>query len=164
MNSAGSHATPSRKLVDHLRRSDIFRDYQKAFNETTGLPLALRALETLDLPLHGVKNENPFCALMATTNKSCAACLELQKRVEVEAALEPKTLKCFAGLCDSAVPVRVGENVIAFLQTGQNLLHQPTKEQFTRTTTQLLKYGAEIDVKQLEEAFFQTRVLERRQY
>ena len=164
MNSAGSHATPSRKLVDHLRRSDIFRDYQKAFNETTGLPLALRALETLDLPLHGVKNENPFCALMATTNKSCAACLELQKRVEVEAALEPKTLKCFAGLCDSAVPVRVGENVIAFLQTGQILLHQPTKEQFTRTTTQLLKYGAEIDVKQLEEAFFQTRVLERRQY
>jgi len=164
MNSAGNHATPSRKLVDHLRRSDIFRDYQKAFNETTGLPLALRALETLDLPLHGVKNENPFCALMATTNKSCAACLELQKRVEVEARLEPKTLKCFAGLCDSAVPVRVGENVIAFLQTGQILLHKPTKEQFTRTTTQLLKYGAEIDVKQLEEAFFQTRVLEKRQY
>ncbi len=164
MNSAGNHATPSRKLVDHLRRSDIFRDYQKAFNETTGLPLALRALETLDLPLHGVKNENPFCALMATTNKSCAACLELQKRVEVEAQLEPKTLKCFAGLCDSAVPVRVGENVIAFLQTGQILLHRPTKEQFTRTTAQLLKYGADIDVKQLEEAFFQTRVLERRQY
>jgi len=164
MNSAGNHATPSRKLVDHLRRSDIFRDYQRAFNETTGLPLALRALETLDLPLHGVKNENPFCALMATTNKSCAACLELQKRVEVEAQLEPKTLKCFAGLCDSAVPVRVGENVIAFLQTGQILLHEPTKEQFTRTTAQLLRYGAEIDVKQLEEAFFQTRVLERRQY
>ena len=164
MNSAGNHATPSRKLVDHLRRSDIFRDYQKAFNETTGLPLALRALETLDLPLHGVKNENPFCSLMATTNKSCAACLELQKRVEIEAKLEPKTLKCFAGLCDSAVPVRVGENVIAFLQTGQILLHKPTKEQFTRTTTQLLKYGAEIDVKQLEEAFFQTRVLEKRQY
>jgi YesN/AraC family two-component response regulator len=124
----------------------------------------LRALETLDLPLHGVKNENPFCALMATTNKSCAACLELQKRVEVEARLEPKTLKCFAGLCDSAVPVRVGENVIAFLQTGQVLLHRPTKKQFTRTTNQLLKYGAEIDVKRLEEAFFQTRVLERRQY
>jgi AraC-like DNA-binding protein/ligand-binding sensor protein len=164
MNSAGNHATPSRKLVDHLRRSDIFRDYQKAFNETTGLPLALRALETLDLPLHGVKNENPFCALMVTKNKTCAACLELQKRVEVEAALEPKTLKCFAGLCDSAVPVRVGENVIAFLQTGQILLHAPTKEQFTRATAQLLKYGAEIDVKQLEEAFFQTRVLEKRQY
>jgi AraC-like DNA-binding protein/ligand-binding sensor protein len=164
MNRAGKPTSPSRQLVEHLRRSDIFRDYQKAFNETTGLPLALRALDTLDLPLHGVKNENPFCALMATTNKSCAACLELQKRVEVEAQLEPKTLKCFAGLCDSAVPVRVGENVIAFLQTGQILLHQPTKEQFTRTTAQLLKYGSEIDVKQLEEAYFQTRVLERRQY
>ena len=36
--------------------------------------------------------------------------------------MEPKTLKCFAGLCDSAVPVRVGENLVAFLQTGQILL------------------------------------------
>ncbi|HVT72565.1 MAG TPA: PocR ligand-binding domain-containing protein [Lacunisphaera sp.] len=164
MNSAGSHATPSRKLVEHLKKSDIFRDYQRAFNETTGLPLALRALDTLDLPLHGAKNENPFCALMAASNKSCAACLEFQKRVEVEAQLEPKTLRCFAGLCDSAVPVRVGENVVAFLQTGQVLMHAPNKEQFTKLTAQLLKFGAEVDVTQLEEAYFQTRVLEKRQY
>jgi len=164
MNSAGNHATPSRKLVDHLRRSDIFRDYQRAFNETTGLPLALRALETLDLPLHGVKNENPFCALMATTNKSCAACLELQKRVEVEAQLEPKTLKCFAGLCDSAVPVRVGDNLVAFLQTGQILLHQPNKREFTKLTRELIGYGVATDLKRLEEAYFQTRVLKKKQY
>ena len=48
--------------------------------------------------------------------------------------LEPKTLKCFAGLCDSAVPVRVGENLVAFLQIGQVLLHTPTKAEFARTT------------------------------
>ena len=130
----------------------------------TGLPLALRAIDSLVLPLHGKKHENPFCALMATTNKSCSACLELQRRVEQEARLEPKTLKCFAGLCDSSVPIRVGENVIAFLQTGQVLLHQPTKAQFTRTTRELVKFGAEVDVKRLEEAYFQSRVLERKQY
>jgi AraC-like DNA-binding protein/ligand-binding sensor protein len=154
----------SRQWVQHLKESQIFRDYEKAFEETTGLPLALRAVGTLDLPLRGKRNENPFCILMAASNKSCSACLELQRRVEQEARLEPKTLKCFAGLCDTAVPVRVGENVIAFLQTGQVVLHPPTRAQFNRTTRELLKYGVEVDVKRLEEAYFQMRVLDRRQY
>lgn len=155
---------PARQLVQHLKESQIFRDYEKAFTETTGLPLALRAVNSLEMPLHGKHNEAPFCALMATTNKSCSACLELQRRVEQEARLEPKTLKCFAGLCDSAVPIRVGENVIAFLQTGQVLLHQPNENEFKKTTRELLKFGAAVDVKRLEEAYFQTRVLERKQY
>ncbi len=155
---------PARVLVQHLKDSQIFRDYERAFAETTGLPLALRSVDSLELPLHGAKNEAPFCALMATANKSCSACLELQRRVEQEARLQPKTLKCFAGLCDSAVPIRVGENVIAFLQTGQVLLHQPNKHQFKRTTRELVKFGAEVDVKRLEEAYFQTRVLEKKQY
>ena len=34
---------------------------------------------------------------MAKSNHSCAACLQLQRRVEEEAQIEPKTLKCFAG-------------------------------------------------------------------
>jgi AraC-like DNA-binding protein len=116
------------------------------------------------LPHHGDSKENPFCALMAQTNHSCAACLQLQRKVEEQAKLKPKTLKCFAGLCDSAVPVRVGENLIGFLQTGQILLHTPEKKEFTKTTQQLVKWGVEVDLKRLEEAYFQTRVLTRKQY
>jgi AraC-like DNA-binding protein/ligand-binding sensor protein len=151
-------------MVAQLKRSQIFRDYEQAFRETTGLPFNLRAIEAFDLPFHDQPNENPFCALMGKSNKSCAACLQLQKKVEVEARLEPKTLKCFAGLCDSAVPVRVGENLVAFLQTGQVLLHTPTKEQFAKTTRELLKCGTEVDLKRLEEAYFQTRVIQKKQY
>jgi AraC-like DNA-binding protein/ligand-binding sensor protein len=162
--AAESSAQHSRALVAQLRRAQIFRDYEQAFRETTGLPLNLRPIEAFDLPHHGDPKENPFCALMARTNHSCAACLQLQKRVEQEARLEPKTLKCFAGLCDSAVPVRVGENLVAFLQTGQILLHQPTKAEFARTTRLILKWGGEVDLKKMEEAYFQTRVLSKRQY
>jgi AraC-like DNA-binding protein len=151
-------------MVDQLRQSRIYRDYEQAFRETTGLPINLRSIEAFDLPHHGDPKENPFCSLMAGSNRTCSACLQLQRKVEEEARLEAKTLKCFAGLCDSAVPVRVGENLIAFLQTGQILLHQPTQTQFRRTTRQLLKWGAHIDVRQLEEAFFQTRVVTKKQY
>ncbi|MBW8782632.1 MAG: PocR ligand-binding domain-containing protein [Verrucomicrobia bacterium] len=164
MSLSDSPAKRSRALVEQLKRSEIYRDYEQAFRDTTGLPLHLRELEAFDLPHHKDPNENPFCALMAKSNQSCSACLQLQKKVEEEARLEPKTLKCFAGLCDSAVPIRVGENLIAFLQTGQVLLHQPTKAQFAKATRELLKFGTDVDLKKLEEAFFQSRVVTKRQY
>ena len=157
-------AQQSRAIVAQLKRSQIFRDYEQAFRDTTGLPIALRPTEAFDLPHHGDPKENPFCALMAKANHSCAACLQLQRRVEEEAQIEPKTLKCFAGMCDSAVPVRVGDNLIAFLQTGQILLHTPGKAEFAKATRELVKFGAEVDVKLLEEAYFQTRVITRKQY
>jgi AraC-like DNA-binding protein len=164
MSNESTQVRQSRTVVAQLKRSQVFRDYEQAFRETTGLPINLRPVEAFDLPHHGDPKESPFCALMATSNHSCAACLQLQKKVEVEARLEPKTLKCFAGLCDSAVPVRVGDDLIAFLQTGQILLHAPTKADFARTTRELLKFGTEVDLKRLEEAYFQTRVVTRKQY
>jgi AraC-like DNA-binding protein/ligand-binding sensor protein len=154
----------SREFVDTLKRSRIYQDYEQAFRETTGLPINLRPLEAFDLPHHGDANENPFCALMAKTNQSCAACLQLQRRVEVEARMEPKTLKCFAGLCDSSVPVRVGENLVAFLQTGQVFLDKPDKRRFAAAAREILRFGTQVDLKSMEEAWFQGRVLERRQY
>ena len=157
-------ASQSRALVTRLRRAQIFRDYEAAFRGTTGLPISLRPVEAIDLPHHGDPCEAPFCALMAQTNHSCAACLQQQRRVEEEARLEPRTLRCFAGLCDSAVPVRVGEQVVAFLQTGQVLQQTPTKAAFNRAARQLLRHGVTADVKRLEEAYFQTRVVPRRHY
>ena len=158
------NAKHSRELVRQLHESEIFRDYEKAFRETTGLPINLRPIEAFNLPHHGDPQEAPFCALMAGTNQSCAACLQLQRKVEEEARLEPKTLKCFAGLCDSAVPVRVGENLVAFLQTGQILLHQPNKREFKKVARYLINWGVTADLKRLEEAYFQTRVLDKKQY
>ena len=154
----------SRDLVQRLRESQIFRDYEKAFRDTTGLPINLRPIEAFDLPHHGDPKEAPFCSLMAQSNQTCAACLQLQKRVEEEARLEPRTLKCFAGLCDSSVPVRVGENLVAFLQTGQVLLHRPNSREFKKVTREVINWGVQADLKRLEEAYFQTRVLDRKQY
>ena len=154
----------NRLLVEQLKRSRIYRDYEQAFRDATGLPINLRPAEFLDLPHRDDPNENPFCALMARHNQSCAACLQLQRKLETEARLETKTLKCFAGLCDSAVPIRVGDDVIAFLQTGQILLQKPTAARFGTAARHLLKFGVDTDLKRLEEAFYQTRVVSKKQY
>src|SRR6476660_1481221 len=61
---AGLSAQQSRTLVAQLKRSQVYRDYEQAFRETTGLPITLRPTEAFDLPHHGDPKEAPFCALM----------------------------------------------------------------------------------------------------
>ena len=117
----------AKDLVEKLSRTRIYQDYERAFNETTGLPLTLRPPDSLTAPLHGKKHENPFCSLMAKTNRTCAACLESQQLMMEKADREAATVVCFAGLCDTAVPVRLGDELMGFLQTGQIALKKPTR-------------------------------------
>lgn len=163
MQLSGDTRSP-RPLVELLRRSRIYRDYEKAFRETTGLPLSLRGAESFDLPHRGDPNENPLCTLMAGANHSCSGCLQLQQRLMDSAGTEPVTMQCFAGLSDSAVPVRVGENLVGFLQTGQIMLEQPSTAGLRRLTRQLLDFGLETDLKRFEAAYLRTRVVSRKHH
>jgi len=151
-------------VVDHLQRSEIFREYQRAFETTTGLPLALRPAGSFRSPLHDSKQVNPFCTLMAANNQACAACLRLQQRMETEATTEPRTLQCFAGFAESAIPVRVGEQLLGHLQTGQVLFQAPTKSGFKAISRQLTEWKSKVDLHKLEAAYFSTRVVAKKQY
>ena len=158
----------SQRALEILSASQMYRDYERAFTQGTGLPLRLQGPGLLHAVRYAKRQENPFCALMAASDRSCtpssAQGYALQCRLEEEAQFAPRTLKSFAGLCETAVPVRVGENVIAFLHTGQVLLQPPDKARFRQIAATLLKWGAEVDWKKLEEAYFHTRVITRKQY
>lgn len=151
-------------MVRRLTKSTVFADYRDAFQRATGLPLVLRSLEAFDRALDGGSEGNPFCALMAQSHTGCAACIDLQAKLAREGSTEPATLSCFAGLSDSVVPVRTGDQTMAYLQTGQILLHEPSSAEFNRTSRELLKMGAKVDLSRLEEAYFQTKVLSKDQY
>lgn len=154
-----------RSVISHLQKSELFRDYVKAYEATTGLPLALRPAGTFKSPIHDSKQVNPFCALMAANSASCAACLRLQQRIETDAAADTATFQCFAGLAESASPIRVGEQVIGHLQTGQVLFSRPTPSGFKKITRQLQEWGATgVDLRKLEAAYFASRVVARKQY
>lgn len=156
--------TRDESLTSKLTRSRVYRDYQDAFESATGLPLHLHEIGSSAAGLRNRPGANPFCLLMAKSNSACAACFALQQKVEQEAGMEPRSLHCFAGLCESAIPVRVGEKIIAFLQTGQILLHRPDKKQFSKVAEALIQFGTEIDLKKAEEAWFGTTVLKEPQY
>ena len=154
----------SREIVARLQKSSFYPAYESAFYGTTGLPLVLRSVGSFHSPLVDAKHANPFCRLMASNNQSCAACLCLQQDVEDASHREACTLECFAGLSESAVPIRIGEQVVAFLQTGQVLLHPPSASRFRRSLRRLEKLGAVVDPVALEKAYFATPVIAKVQY
>ena len=154
----------SKDLIETLTASKIYQDYERAFSDATGLPVTLRAVESWQLPLHGKKNENPFCAMMAEKSRSCAACLRLQQELADKAQHEAQTAVCELGLCDTAVPVRLGEKLIGFLQTGQIHRKKPTTAQFEKTARLVAEWGLDLDKDRLREAYFNTKVLSPKQY
>jgi AraC-like DNA-binding protein/ligand-binding sensor protein len=154
----------NRQLVEKLTRSAIYRDYVRAFSAVTGLPIALRGIEHWQPALRGAANENPFCALMARSNRVCAACLEVQRKLTQTVGDRSRTVTCFAGLSDSAVPIHVGDQLIGFLQTGQVLLRQPSKFRFDRAARKLVDWGVHVDLRKAREAYFHSRMLTKKQY
>lgn len=151
-------------VVTRLQESQIYRDYRDAFQMATGLPLVLRGVGAFQPPAQATKNIASFCALMGGANKTCVACLQLQAKVDQENPTEPTTNQCFAGLSESAVPIRLGDKVIAYLQTGQVMLRQPTKKGFSAAMAELEKWKLTVDTAQLQTAFFETRVLTTARY
>lgn len=153
-----------KSMIETLSASRIYQDYERAFSEATGLPLALLPVESWQLPQHGKKHENPFCAMMAEKSRSCAACLRLQQELAEKAQHGAQTLTCVFGLSDTAVPVRLGEKLIGFLQTGQIFRKKPTKTQFERIAGMVAEWGIEVDKERLREAYFDTKVISPRQH
>jgi AraC-like DNA-binding protein len=149
----------AKPLIQALADSKIYRDYERAFSEATGLPCGLRSVESWQLPHHGKKFENPFCELLSQTGPACGACLQVQQQLSETATHDPKTVTCQAGLSDTAVPVRMGEQLIGFLTTGQVFRKKPTEAQFKRTVRLLVAWGVPTPVGQLRKAYFDTRVM-----
>jgi AraC-like DNA-binding protein len=153
-----------RNLLEALVGSQIFADYHRAFTQATGLPVALRSAQSWQLAHHGRPNEGPFCALMAEKSRSCGACLAVLEKLSEAATPAPHTTVCHAGLSESAVPVRLGDRLIGFLQTGQVFCKAPSERQFQRTVNLLGKWGVELDRDTLRKAYFGTRIVSGKQY
>jgi AraC-like DNA-binding protein len=162
--NGNSNGNANRALVEALVSSKVYQDYERAFSETTGLPVGLRPVESWQLPHHGKRNENPFCQMMSEKSRACGACLQVQEILSQKATQEAQTVACAAGMSDTAVPVRLGDRLIGFLQTGQLFRKKPTQSQFDRTARLVTEWGLDVDQNKLKEAYFSTIVVSPKQH
>jgi YesN/AraC family two-component response regulator len=116
------------------------------------------------MPHHGKRNESPFCAVITEKSRACGSCLQVQEELLQSAVEEASTKTCPAGLCDTAVPVRLGDRLIGYLQTGQVFRKKPTRVQFEKTMKLVEDWGLGIDRNTLEQAYFATKVIPAKQH
>ncbi len=154
----------NRALVDALVNSKIYREYERAFGDLTGLPIALQPVETWQLPHHNKRNENPFCSLMSQKSRACAACLQTQEKLCHNAAEGAQTVTCPVGLSDSAVPVWMSDRLIGFLQIGQVFRKKPTATQFEKVVKLCKEWGVEANRETLKNAFFAGKVVSQKEH
>jgi AraC-like DNA-binding protein len=131
----------NKQLIDMLRRSRLFRDYESVFTKATGLPLALRPLDYWQLEHQGKKHENPFCALLAENPATLSVCLQAHQNMIDHTGVLPHTVTCPFGLTETAIPVKLGADIIGYLRIGQVLRHMPAKTDTAKVSHALKRCG-----------------------
>lgn len=127
-----------KRLIERLKASPFYQSCQNAFRDGTGLPLILQcAHDPAFNPCHTSKNQNAFCQQLNTTHGPCTQCVRDQHDLFSHSTEKAFTHTCFAGLKESAVPLRLGHSTIGFLRTGQVFTQQPSPEQFNATIAAL---------------------------
>jgi AraC-like DNA-binding protein len=136
-----NQSSANRQLIETLLRSRLFRDYETVFTKATGLALALRPLEYWQLEHQGKKNANPFCALLAEHPETLAVCLQSHEEMIRHTGTMPHTVTCPFGLTETAVPVKLGDQIIGFLRIGQVLRRSLSRADQAKLKRTLAKHG-----------------------
>jgi AraC-like DNA-binding protein len=125
-------------VIEAIQGSELYKEYERAFNEATGLPLALRPVESWQLPHHRQRKENPFCAMLAERSKACAACLQVQQRM--------------------------GNQLLGFLHTGQIFRSKPSAAQFDKLAQLFAQWGLQGETEKLKAAYLGSRVMNAKEH
>ncbi len=154
------------RVLRKLTESSLFQTYRTAFRLATGLDIELRPAGEPDDPdtSPGQLAANPFCQKLEL-GKGCQACALARKCLFESACDRSKTIQCFAGLKETAIPVRNGSNLIAFLRTGQVFENPPKDAQFDAIYEKLkeLRIPAK-NREELKSAFFQVPTMDAKRY
>src|SRR5436189_5721172 len=119
-NAPGRGATArssDQEVMLHLSRSQIFKDYERAFSEATGLPLNIRGHDSWSPAHHGKEDDGSFAPILARFNKASTACLRAQTDASREPDSTTRTLTWVAGLSASAMTGYVGAHLHGLPET-----------------------------------------------
>lgn len=153
-------------LVNKIRASHLYQSYARAFQTVTGMPLLLHPIHgsAAFVLQEGEAPQNQFCQLLNET-QNCHECSRTHAGVMREAQQRVASGKCFAGFDETAIPVRSGEETVAYLRVGQVLHQQPSGGEFEALIGILVREGYDDDeIKMLRLAYMKTKVVPENDY
>jgi AraC-like DNA-binding protein/ligand-binding sensor protein len=144
-----------RKLVESLQNSALYRGYQEAFSKATGMAMFLRLAHTEQVPRAEERDQqNDFCKAVASScgGNGCEECRKAHDSLRASGGGGEHACSgfCFAKMVESAVPVRCGGSIIAWLWTGQVFVENAQPRSFDEVAKVLTASGAAAkDIKRL---------------
>lgn len=159
-------------LFQRVSQSDTFADYRTAFEQATGMPLWMEApvepgcgapAASPGCPSDKI---NPFCQKIFWTDPPCQACVEAHSLLVAAPGEKASTIKCFAGLQVTAVPVWLGPRVLGYLRTGQVFCEGTSARNFDSVAAILRKEDGyrDRDLEPLRELFLTSPTIEEDRY
>lgn len=164
MSDSNSHDMKRGAAVfEKLKVSPLLGEFHKAFKLATGLPLRIVGPDTQEWALQGNdENRSPFCVTLNTCASACDACREVNQKLMARAqkVAGASSCKCFTGMSSTAVPVKLGPQVIAYLRTGQIFTSTPSEEMFQKAISVVDQNELTSEIKErLHKSYFSTREL-----
>lgn len=162
--SCQSDAERQFRVLESVSRSLLFRNYQSAFEEATGLALHLASIEGALLDEHCMRHYNAFCGQLHSRNTVCEECRRMWRKMVVLGDYTVRHFNCFAGFCESCVPIRIGTKAIGLLIAGEVATSPPSQAKFDCIIARLKHDGHAFDKAKLKRVYFSTPASTRRQY
>src|SRR5205085_10808541 len=78
MSKQNASRSSDQEVLRHLSRSQIFKDYERAFSKAMGLPLNIRGRDSWSPSHHGKEDHDSFASILARFNKARSASLKAQ--------------------------------------------------------------------------------------
>lgn len=133
-----------RRLVTALQATPLYRQYQQAFRKATGMTMRLRLPVDDDIPAANEQSDqNEFCLAMTASIHNCGACHASRDALKRGCAGDVASGRCFAHMSISALPVKAGETLIAYLWTGQVFTPGDREQGFGSIEKLLTRSGAD---------------------
>ncbi len=132
-------------------------NYLRDFGKLAGVIVDFRDSEKWPPGDSGQKCRNPFCALLVASGGTCTACLAVAGEAPEPGAAH--SVKCLAELCETAVPVVLEGNVVAFFVIQPVLHRAPTQQAFRRALNRLRERGIPFGMKELEAGYLASPVM-----
>ncbi len=153
--------TAEDRAFQRLAESPFLKTWRRAFLLATGLEAELVPAEACaGISTPDSRSANRFCRDLQGF-RGCASCAMMRQTLWEDAAEKATSTKCFAGLREAAVPVRIGDHPIAFLMVGQVFDHAPAPGAFEGVAAQLHEDGlAPASIDELRQAFGESPVME----
>ena len=157
-----------RKLVEALQASALYRGYQEAFRLATGMSMFLRLGQTEQIPRESERGQqNGFCQALSCSALCAQACAAAHNRLRAQEAGGEKGCSgsCFARMMETAVPLRCGGSVIAWLWTGQMFMQDAGRRSFNEVAAILKDAGCDgVETERLHQLWKATPALSAEKY